>query len=111
MIDWQRVNELREEVGDEDFEEVVEIFLEEVDETVESLRANGRSDDLEEILHFLKGSALNLGFKTFSLLCQQGEQSAAAGQGDTVDLSKILGAYDESRSTFIQQYPNDEKVA
>ena len=30
MIDWQRVNELRDEVGAEDFEEVVDLFLEEV---------------------------------------------------------------------------------
>ena len=32
MISWERVNELRDEVGQEDFLEVVEIFLEEVDE-------------------------------------------------------------------------------
>ena len=36
MIDWPRVTELREEVGAEDFEEVVEIFLEEVEERIET---------------------------------------------------------------------------
>ena len=35
MIDWSRVNELRDEVGAEDFEEVVELFLEEVEEVIE----------------------------------------------------------------------------
>ena len=29
MIDWARVSELRDEVGAEDFDEVVELFLEE----------------------------------------------------------------------------------
>ena len=32
MIDWARVSELRDEVGPEDFEEVLHLFLEEVDE-------------------------------------------------------------------------------
>ena len=32
MIDWNRVAALREEVGAEDFDEVVELFLQEVDE-------------------------------------------------------------------------------
>ena len=34
MIDWDRVNALRDEVGPEAFAEVVELFLEEVDEKV-----------------------------------------------------------------------------
>ena len=38
MIDWTRVSELRDEVGAEDFDEVVELFLEEVDEAIKILR-------------------------------------------------------------------------
>ena len=38
MIDWARVSELRDEVGAEDFDEVVELFLEEVDEAIAALR-------------------------------------------------------------------------
>ena len=37
MIDWARVSELRDEVGAEDFDEVVELFLEEVDEAIAAL--------------------------------------------------------------------------
>ena len=38
MIDWARVSELRDEVGAEDFDEVVELFLEEVEEAIAALR-------------------------------------------------------------------------
>ena len=38
MIDWACVSELRDEVGVEDFDEVVELFLEEVDEAIVALR-------------------------------------------------------------------------
>ena len=38
MIDWASVSELRDEVGAEDFDEVVELFLEEVDEAIIALR-------------------------------------------------------------------------
>lgn len=37
MIDWARVSERRDEVGEEDFDEVVELFLEEVDEAIAAL--------------------------------------------------------------------------
>ena len=36
MIDWTRVSELRDEIGAEDFGDVVEIFLEEVEAEVEA---------------------------------------------------------------------------
>ena len=38
MIDWARVSELRDEVGEGDFDEVVELFLEEVDEAIAAWR-------------------------------------------------------------------------
>lgn len=34
MIDWNRAAELREEVGAEDFSEVVDLFLEECDDAI-----------------------------------------------------------------------------
>ncbi len=72
MIDWSRVTTLREEVGAEDFDEVVELFLEEVDDVVARLESGPAHDTLSEDLHFLKGSAMSLGFRQFSALCQAG---------------------------------------
>ena len=101
MIDWDRLKELREEVGAEDFDEVVELFLEEVETVIEKLRTNPDPAVLEDDLHFLKGSALNLGFRQFSVLCQSGESSAAQGDAACIDLPEILTCYDASRIAFL----------
>ncbi len=101
MINWDQVQQLRSEVGAEDFDEVVELFLEEVDEVVDRLRNSSERAALESDLHFLKGSALNLGFADFSSLCQTGEQMSANGQADEVDLVAILNSYDASRGIFL----------
>ena len=101
MIDWTRVSELRDEIGAEDFGEVVEIFIEEVDEGVAALKAGVDETELESKLHFLKGSALNLGFSDFASLCQKGEQAAADGAYDQIDLGVVLASYDASKHEFI----------
>ena len=101
MIDWDRIAELRDEIGAEDFDDVVTLFLDEVTEVVEALRAGGVRDQLECQLHFLKGSAMNLGFARFAAMCQAGEQDAAAGRADEVDVVAILACYDASRAAFL----------
>jgi len=100
MIDWDRIDELRAEIGDEDFREVVEIFLEEVEEGLTRLNAAATADRLASELHFLKGSALNLGFQSFSILCQAGETSAAEGHQTGLDLGAILRCYEDSKKAF-----------
>lgn len=101
MIHWAKVVELRDDVGAEDFNEVVELFLDEVEETIVNLGANGRS--LEHDLHFLKGSALNLGFIEFSELCRIGEADAAKGAADSVDTGAIIASYQASKSAFLSE--------
>ncbi len=102
MIDWTRVTALRDEIGADDFEEVVELFVEEVDALVARLRRDGKTHALEEDMHFLKGSALNLGFATLSELCEAGEYAAARGAGADVDLDAVLESYDASRAEFLR---------
>ena len=86
MIDWTRVNDLREEIGDDSFAEVVELFLDEVEEVVMRLAAAPYPGSYEQHLHFLKGSAANLGFASFGALCQDGERQAARGLSTVVAL-------------------------
>jgi len=100
LINWERVNELRDEVGLEDFHEVIAMFLEEVEDTMARMIATPDLSHLEEDMHFLKGSALNLGFLQFSDLCEAGEKAAAGGQPDTVDLNEIFESYAASKSVF-----------
>jgi HPt (histidine-containing phosphotransfer) domain-containing protein len=103
MIDWTRVNALRDEVGAEDFEEVVELFLQEVDAEVADLPSISPGTDLGEKLHFLKGSALSLGFEHFSTLCQSGEARLATDPDTSVDLQPILSSYHASREVFLAE--------
>jgi len=105
MILWSRVNELRDEVGAEDFDEVVELFLDEVEEVIDRLRQNADLSQLEQDLHFLKGSALSLGFADFSNLCQEGERKSANGQAKSVDLTAIIVGFAQSKSQFTAQLP------
>lgn len=101
MIDWSRLDELREEIGDEDLADVVAMFLDEADGVVGRV-ATGLSDaELESQLHFLKGSALNLGLAELAMLCQDGERRAANGDGDLVDLGQIAAVYQASKSAFL----------
>jgi len=105
MIHWSRISELREEVGAEDFEEIIEIFLEEVEEVIERLKQGADVQSLEQDLHFLKGSALNLGFEGFSKLCQDGETQSAQGNAANVDLHTILANYEDSKGQFMAELP------
>ncbi|WP_299294754.1 Hpt domain-containing protein [uncultured Tateyamaria sp.] len=101
MIDWQRVTSLRSEIGEEDFEEVVPLFLEEVAEITDALRADVDLSALEANLHALKGSAMNLGFSDFSSLCHTGEAMAASGNAASVDVTAILNSFDASKDAFL----------
>ena len=100
MIDWNRVRDLKAEIGEEDFVEVATMFLDESDEVIARLSRENGALALEKDLHFLKGAALNLGFAQLAALCQDGERRAAAGSID-VDLDSVRGAYTVSRQTFV----------
>jgi HPt (histidine-containing phosphotransfer) domain-containing protein len=99
MIDWERVAELRSEIGAEGFAEVLELFLDEVESVVMNL--GRRPGKLGDELHFLKGSAWNLGFRDFGAICQDGERRCAAGKADSVDIAAVLDCYGRSKDQFM----------
>jgi len=101
MISWDRVKELRDEVGEDDFGEVVELFLEEVEEVIDRLRTAPDPAKFEDDMHFLKGCALNLGFETFSKICQEGEKNAAQSNTDAVDVPGVIVAFESSKTEFM----------
>jgi histidine phosphotransfer protein HptB len=103
MIDWSRVRELREEVGADDFAEIVDLFIEEVEEVVNRLATTPVLSELEQDMHFLKGGALNLGFLAFSRLCQDGELKSAAGEPESVDVAAVVEGFTASRRVFLDQ--------
>ncbi|PTV94228.1 Hpt domain-containing protein [Rhodobacter aestuarii] len=99
MIDWERVAELRSEIGAEGFAEVLELFLDEVENVV--LNLGRKPEKLGDELHFLKGSAWNLGFRAFGTMCQDGERRCAAGNSESVDVPAILDCYGRSKAQFM----------
>jgi HPt (histidine-containing phosphotransfer) domain-containing protein len=103
MINWKQVKQLEQDIGAEDFQEVVEMFLEEVDEAVDNLRPEPEleASDMASALHFLKGSAANLGFQVFADCCSKGEALAEKDQALSVDLKQVIGLYDQSRHAFL----------
>lgn len=100
MIDWNRIAELKDEIGEDDFAEVIGMFTEEVEAVIARLRRTHNSARLEADLHFMKSSALNLGFAQLAALCQSGEHRSAQGRGDSVDLVPIFACYEASKSAI-----------
>ena len=62
MIDWERIEDLRREVGQKDFADVVGLFFEEIDCSLREVFELTEPDEIRDLLHFIRGSALNLGF-------------------------------------------------
>lgn len=109
MIDWARVNDLREEVGVDAFGEVLELFLEEMNDAMARLAAGPDPDRLPDELHFVRGAALNLGLREFCTLCQRMEHSARTG--GTVDLVALADSYRSARQILLDRQPGAEGTA
>ena len=101
MIDWGRIDELKQEIGADGFAEVVELFLDEVEDVVMRLKTTPNPATFEADLHFLKGGAWNLGFKDFGGLCQDGERRAADGKAMEIDISRVIESYFASKQAFL----------
>lgn len=101
MLDWDRVTELQNEVGEDAFAEVVEIFLEEVEELIETYRTGQPPQDVGGEMHFLRGSAMNLGFSTFAEICNAAEQAAKHSTPVPLDLKALCDCYDASKAELM----------
>lgn len=107
MIDWTRVLELRNEIGAEDFDEVVDLFLTEVDAAIAALLDSAPiASTRAEQMHFLKGAALNLGFSHLSDLCHTGEIAAKTGDVSAVQPGEINLVYSASKADFLSLLPS-----
>jgi histidine phosphotransfer protein HptB len=101
MIDWARVNDLKEEIGLDDLAEVTAMFLDEADELVARLTPAASAAQIEADLHFLKGCAVNLGFRALAILCRTGERSARAADTRAFDLAEVAQVYQASKVAFL----------
>ena len=101
MIDWQRVEILQSEVGEDGFLEVIDLFLEETDEVIARLSEVPYMGKLSADLHFLKGSALNLGFSALAESCIAFENHVNTAQVDLETLPTLNQIYRQSKAEFL----------
>ncbi len=99
-IDWARLRQLREEIGDAEFVEVIDLFLTEGDAMIDGL-AGLEPPAYEAALHALKGAATNLGLEGLAALCAEGECLAASGRAEDVRVPRVLTAYASARAALL----------
>lgn len=101
MLDWNRINELRDEVGDAEFQLILEMFLDEVEEVMMRL-SHDNPGKLETDLHFLKGCAWNLGFSAFGALCNEGEREISDDKSVCIGIEELMACYSESKMALMR---------
>ena len=101
MLDWDRISELREDVGEDDFAEVLALFVDEVAAALDALSGNDRGG-LAGTLHALKGSALNIGLSRVGALCLDGEARLRTDPSAPIDIAAIRAAFDASRAEIAE---------
>jgi histidine phosphotransfer protein HptB len=111
MIDWKRVEELRDEIGADGFAEVAAMFLDEAEGAVKALISGLPDSEVEGQLHFLKGSALNLGLSDLAAICQEGERKAAAGHAALIDTMQVAAIWRASRRGLLGGLSSQEAGA
>ena len=101
MINAARIQELKDEVGEDDLIEVIELFCEEVEEVLDALETTEQSQ-IPAQLHFLKGSALNIGLDAVSDLCKEQELRLKADPAASADIASIRAAYDTAKTALLK---------
>jgi HPt (histidine-containing phosphotransfer) domain-containing protein len=79
MIDWDRVAVIRDDLGADGFELVLEIFEEESRLMLNNIAQTAEASVQEADFHRLRGGALNLGCAALADLCRTHEHAARAG--------------------------------
>ena len=104
MIDASRIAELKAEIGEEDFCDIVDVFVKELDEAVVALKAEDTANRqaIADAAHFIKGSAANLGLRDLVDACALLED--AAGKKINVDsqAGDVSSIYARSRTELLE---------
>ena len=102
IVDWARINELRNDIGEEDFADVAMLFVAELTEHIDGLSANPSAASAADF-HYLRGSAANLGFVALVEACSRAEEACGAGQ--PADVAAVRAAFDAALAEVAPQMP------
>ena len=112
VIDADRLAELERDFGSEDLLEIVDAFLEEATEVVQSIGdmlSDGPDDDRAAQFHFLAGAARNLGAAAFGGLCKRLETENSAFEA--ADYAAFKAEYDHVLAFFNDMRQGDVRAA
>jgi len=99
MLDRTRIATLKEEIGEDDFAEVLEMFIDEMTMQIEAINTSDPAQ-LTADLHALKGSASNVGFSQFAALCAEAENGVRNGSMPHSLSSKLGDCFAASRQAI-----------
>jgi HPt (histidine-containing phosphotransfer) domain-containing protein len=106
-VDLDRLMSLRDDIGPEDFADVVLLFFAEIGETLDRMRADTAPRTADDF-HFLRGSAANLGFVEMVRACERAEASCT--HGETPDFAAVVRSYEDAL-TLARSHVPDLSVA
>ena len=95
MINTIRLHELRDEIGADNLAEVVDMFLAETEDAI--LRISRAALVTADDMHFLKGSAFNIGLNDLGHCCAMAEESLRKDGSFQPDLAEISALFDAGR--------------
>lgn len=95
MIDWHQVAQLRQDIGEDEFNEVAFLILDEIQETLDRMIDSCDPDERIQSCHSLKGLASNIGFTALSCAAAQAERCCGSP-----DLESLRATYKASREAF-----------
>jgi HPt (histidine-containing phosphotransfer) domain-containing protein len=101
-VDWDHLMSLRDDIGAEDFKEIVLLFFTEIGEKLDHMGAAGTPPSAGDF-HFLRGSAANLGFIAMVRACEEAE--AACREGRPPDLAAVVKSYREALESARSHVP------
>ena len=105
-VDWDRLNELRRDIGEEAFADVATLFVAELHDSLTGMTpATATAADF----HFLRGSAANLGFVAMVAACTAAE--AACGRGETPDVDAVRRSFDAAMDEVGPKVPELARAA
>ncbi len=105
MIDWERIEDLRREVGQKDFADVVGLFFEEIDCSLPVSLDLTEPDEIRDLLHFIRGSALNLGFFELARLCEPdffALETGLSAEKIRPYFERLQRSYEQAKAVFFQ---------
>lgn len=98
MIDWNRVQDLKSDFGEDDFEELLVVFLDEVETAITDFQDDGKTEEkTRSQMHFLKGCAANVGFSELASLASSIEEG---GVFDGMEAS-VRQVFEQSKTALM----------